>query len=86
MDYQLNRRKKNIFVLLTKCIGVDLALRVFLAEKSGGRRECFNDLRCIFYVGMREIVFFCNTVSSRYRKVEVHPKVLIFQSNFSGPR
>ena len=35
MDYQLNRRKKNIFIFLTKCIGVDFALKVFLAEKMG---------------------------------------------------
>ena len=35
---------------------------------------------------MRVIVFFCNTVNSRYLKVEVRPKLLIFQINFSDPR
>ena len=35
MDYQLNRRKKNITVFITKCISVDLALNVVLAKKCG---------------------------------------------------
>ena len=31
-------------------------------------------------------IYIINTVSSRYLKVEVHPKLLISQSKFSGPR
>ena len=39
-------------------MGVDLALKVFLAEKSGGMGGCFKRLRCIFDIEMREIAFF----------------------------
>ena len=46
----------------------------------------FQEIEKYFYIEMREIIFFSNTVKSRYLNVEVHPKLLIFQSNFSGPR
>ena len=46
----------------------------------------FQEIEMYFYIEMKEIVFFGNTVNSRYLKVEVHPKLLIFQSNISGPR
>ena len=50
----MSRQKKNIFVF----IGIhrlDLAFKVFLAEKSEGRGGSFKRLRCIFYIEMREI-------------------------------
>ena len=53
MDYQLNRWEKISFALITKCIGVDLALKNFLPEKSGGRGECFKGLRRIFHIEMK---------------------------------
>ena len=57
MDYQINRRK-NIFVFLTKGIGLDLALKVFLTEKVGGREGCFLEIDVYFFnIEMREIVF-----------------------------
>ena len=62
-----------------------LHFKVFLAEKSGGRGGCFKRLRRIVCIEMREIVFFLNTVNSRYLKVEIHPKLLIFQSNVLVP-
>ena len=49
MDYQLSRQKKNIFVF----IGIhrlDLAFKVFLAEKSEGRGGSFKRLRCVFFI------------------------------------
>ena len=46
----------------------------------------FQEVEMYFYIEMREIVFFLKTVNSRYFKVEVHPNLLIFQSNFSVPR
>ena len=39
-----------------------------------------------FYIEMRVIVFLFNTVNSRNLKAEVHLRLLIFQSNFSGPK
>ena len=58
MDYQLNRRKKNIFVFINQGIGIDLALKVFIVEKSGSRGGCFKRLVCIFFnIEMTEIVF-----------------------------
>ena len=58
MDYQQNRREKNILFLLTKCIGVALALKVFLAEKMWGKGSVFQVIGIYFYFEMREIVFF----------------------------
>ena len=47
----------------------------------------FQEIEMYFYIEMKEFTgFFLNTVNSRYLKVEVHPKLLIFQSTFSGPR
>ena len=43
------------------------------------RWRVFQEIGMYFYIEMREIV------NSLYLKVEVHPKLLIFQSNFSGP-
>ena len=36
---------------------IDLALKVFLAEKVGAGEGVSRDLMCIFYIEMREIVF-----------------------------
>ena len=44
------------------------------------------DIEMYFYIEMREIDSFWNTETSRYLKAEGHPKLLLFQSNFSGPR
>ena len=46
----------------------------------------FQETEVYFYIEMREIVIFSNTVNSRYLKAEVHPKLLMFQNNFSCPR
>ena len=84
VDYQLNRRKKNIFVFINQRYRWDL--KFFLLKKWGQGRVFQETGVYIFIIERREIVFLWNTVSSRYFKVEVHPKLLIFQSNFSGLR
>ena len=44
--------------LLTKCISVDLAFKVLVAEKNGGK-ECVPRHRDVFLYGeMREMVIF----------------------------
>ena len=52
-----------------------------MGEGGGGVQEIEMYL---FYIEMREIVLFGNTMNSRYLNAEVHPKLLIFQRNFSG--
>ena len=39
-----------------------------------------------FYIERREMVFFWNKINSRYLKVEVHLRQLIFQNIFSDLR
>ena len=62
---------------------MDLALKVFLAEKCGEKGSVFQVIGMYFHIGMRILVFFWKTVNSRYLKVEVHLKLLIFQTNCS---
>ena len=49
----------------------------------------FQEIDVFFFcknIEMKEIVFLIKTVNSLYLKVEVHPHLLIFESNFFGPR
>ena len=46
----------------------------------------FQEIEIFLILEGGELVFFCYTPNSRYHNVEVHLKLLIFQSNFSGPR
>ena len=50
MDYQLNRRKKNDFVFINQCIGVDLALKVFLSENKWGKGKMFQVTEIYFFI------------------------------------
>ena len=55
-----------------------LHLKLFFMKK-WGKGRVFQEVEMYFYIEMRDIVFFWNAVNSRYLKVEVHPKQLIFQ-------
>ena len=63
-----------------------LHLKFFWLKKIGGKEGVSRDWDVFLYIEMRELVFFWKTVNSRYLKFEVHPKLIIFQNNFSGPR
>ena len=57
--------------------------KIFMLKKVG-KGIVFQDIEMYFYMEMREIGLFWNTVNPRYLKAEVRPKLILFQSNFSG--